>query len=557
MKTMCKMGRLGIAALAIVMVMAMLLTSACGKKPEPDTSKPTLPGDVSTDVGGDTSGDADDTTTGSDVSGDTTGSDVSGDTTTGSDVSGDATGTTGSGNKTTKPSGTTKPGSSTKPGDKTTRPSNTTKPGGGGILNTTSKTTTSKTTTSTTQKEVNQSVKDKILSMFTPAMKNKTATILVHWDATSDTGQLLQMKEETGVSVKFLICELKDYGTRLSALINASAAPDVAYMTGEHYPSLVIKGFAEDLSASKVDLSMDIFDKQAMECYTWDGKQYGLLTKNSGDAHFAVTYYNKTIFNRKGVTDPGTLWQQGKWNWNTFLEAAKAVNDPNNGIWGCELYAAHTFLCTSGKSIITVGDGEIVNNLDDPAIIEAWNFVNKLHHVDKVTTGLAGAEDNFSTGKSVMMVGETWMWGTSEPVGQTKDDWGVVPAPCKPGMTPMAIASPRAAFIPVGSRNPDMGLAAYVYWSSNEVFVDNDDVEPEDRPANYPEAEIESVKQQLWDMPKVLNCSTGIVEYGGEYNQWDFSFDVFQAGMSGINTNINKWKSAIDVNIKRIMTEFS
>ena len=557
MKKVKRFDRVCSLALVMLLVVAMLLTSACGKKPEPDTSKPTLPGDVSTDVGGDTRGDTDDTTTGSDVSGDTTGSDVSGDTTTGSDVSGDATGTTGSGNKTTKPSGTTKPGSSTKPGDKTTRPSNTTKPGGGGILNTTSKTTTSKTTTSTTKKEVDQSVKSKILSMFTPAMKGKTATILIHFDHPNDTGQLLQMQEETGVKVKFQICDLEDYGTRLSALINASASPDVCYMAGSHYPSLVIKGFIQDLSATNQDLTMDIFDTQLMDNYVWNNKKYAVMLKNSGDAHFSVTFYNKTIFKRLGVTDPGTLWNQGKWNWDTFRECAKAVNDPNNGVWGCELYASHTFLITSGKGLITVGNGEIINNLDSQEIIDAWNFVNELHHVDKVTTGLAGAETNFSTGKSVMMVGENWMTGYDDPVGQTKDDWGMVPAPCKPGVEPFAVATPRAACIPVGSRNPDLGLAAYMYWSSNDVYVDEDDERPEDMPANYPEEELLAMRETLWDMPKVINCSQGIIEYGGEYSQWDFSFDVFQAGISGINTNINKWKSAIDVNIKRIMTEFS
>ncbi|MBQ4332513.1 MAG: extracellular solute-binding protein [Clostridia bacterium] len=554
-----KMKRLVSLALVCVLAVTLLLTSACGKKPEPDTSKPTLPGDVSTDVGGNATGDVSGDTTGDsttgDVSGDTTGSDVSGDSTTG-DVSGSTTGNSGSGNKITQQTGNNK---TTKPSDnKTTKPSDnkTTKPTGSGILVDNNKTTTSRTTTTTTERPMDKNVKDKILGMFTPAMKGKTATILIHFEAENDTPRLQQMYDETGVKIKFLICDLKDYGTRLSALINASAAPDIAYMTGNHWPSLVIKGFMQDLSATKQDTTMDIFDQDLMKAYTWNDKQYGVITKNSTEGHFQVTYYNKTIFNRKGVTDPGTLYKQGKWNWDTFLDCAKQVNDPNNGVWGCELYASHTFLCTSGMPIIEVGNGVINNNLDKQPIIDAWNFVNQLHHVDKVTTGLAGADENFATGKSVMMVGMNWMWGTVEPIGgTTKDDWGVVPAPCSPDITPVAISSSRAACFPVGSRNPDLGLAAYVYWCSNDVYKDPDDVE--DQPANYPANEIQELTAALWDMPKIMDVSQGIVEYGGEYNEWDFSFDVFQAGMSGINTNINKWKSAIDVNIKRIMTEFS
>ena len=585
-----------IFATLLVMVMVLSLLTACGKKPEPD---PSQDNDVSTGVSQDENSDVvDDTTDSTDEGADAT--DETGDSTDESadatdesadatDESADATDessdtTTGDGKVTTtekdETTTTTKKGettkkttagktTTTKKGEttkKTTTGKTTTKKttsgktttttkGGGGII--VDKTTTSKTqATTTTEHEVNQNTKDKILAMFDSSMKGKMATILIHFKAENDTPRLQQMLDETGVKIKFMICDLKDYGTRLSALINATAAPDVAYMTTGHYPSLVIKGFMQDLTATKHNTKADIFDQQLMESYIWNGKNYGLITKNSTEGHFMVTFYNKTIFNRNGVTDPGVLWKQGKWNWDTFLECAKQVNDSANGVWGCELYASHNFLCTGGLPIVSVGDGVITNNLDKQPIIDAWNFVNKLHHVDKVTTGLAGADTNFATGKSVMMVGENWMWGTVEPIGgTTKDDWGVVPAPCAPGITPVAITSPRAACIPVGAKNPDLGLAAYVYWVSYDTYKDLDDVD--EQPANYPYNEIMELTDVLWDMPKIMDVSTGIVEYGGEYSEWDFSFDVFQAGMSGISANIDKWKSAIDVNIKRILTEFS
>ena len=575
-----KISGKSIFSVLLVLAMTLSLLAGCGKKPEPD---PSQDNDVSTGVSQDDNTPVDDDTTDStddgddatDESADATdeSADATDESADATDESADATDessdttTTEGGKVTTKATTTTtKKGqtTTTKKGQTTTttkKGQTTTTTKNGGIVIDKTTTTSQKTTTTTYKPVVNETTKSKILSMFNESMKGKTATILIHFKANNDTGQLLQMKEETGVSVKFQICDLNDYGTRLSALINASASPDVAYMADAHFPSLIIKGFAQDLSKTTQDITMDIFDKQMMDCFTWNGKKYGLLTKNSADAHFTVTYYNKTIMKRLGVTDPGVLWQQGKWNWDTFLECAKAVNDPNNGVWGCELYASHTFLTTSGKGLITVADGEIINNLGDQAIIDAWNFVNKLHHVDKVTTGLAGAEENFSSGKSVMMVGQTWMWGSGNPVGQTADEWGIVPAPCSPDISPVAIAYPRAAFIPVGCRNPELGLAAYVYWSSNEVYVgdeeEEDDDESTDRTPHYPAEEIEAMKKTLWDMPKVLECSQGIIEYGGEYSQWDFSFDVFQAGISGITANMDKWKSAIDVNIKRIMTEFS
>ena len=68
---------------------------------------------------------------------------------------------------------------------------------------------------------------------------------------------------------------------------------------------------------------------------------------------------------------------------------------------------------------------------------------------------------------------------------------------------------------------------------------------------------LKNFYSDLWELPKIADLSYGVIEYGGEYTRWQFSFDIFQAGMSGINSTIDKWKSVIDVCIKRIMTEFS
>lgn len=542
--------------LVILMAVAMLLTSACGKD-KPDTSTPVGSGDISNDIGSDVSSSttgSDDTTTGT---GDTT--DVSDDTT--SDVSDDTTSTSGgsaTGNgKNTNTSGNNKT-SGTIGNSKTSGTNKTTKPTSGGILVTSKTTNKTQATTSTTAKPIDKTVKEKVLSLFNDSMKGKTVSFLIHYTAESDTDKLKQMEAETGVKIKFQIAEYETFGTRLSALINASSSPDVAYFRSEQYAPMVNKDVILDLRETKFNLDLDIFDTELMDIFTWNGKRLAVTTKNSADGNFTVCYYNKTIFDRVGATDPGTLWQQGKWNWDTFLQCAQAVNDPASGRWGCELYDSSVFLCSGGVGIITMGDGFITNNLSDSRIVNAWTFINKLHHEYKVTTGLAGAEENFATGKSAMLIGESWMWGTSNPIATTKDEWGVIPAPCAPGVTPSAIINPRGACVPIGARNPEAGLAAYVYWSSNDTYESKATTEDDkDLYPHHDRVALDAFYSSLWDMPKIADLSSGVIEYGGEYDRWTFSFDVFQSGMSGINSTMDKWKSAIDVCIKRIMTEFS
>ena len=379
-----KLQRLFSLTLVCVLAVAMLLTTACGQKPEPDTSNPVQSGDVSTDVSGDATGDdagdaTDDTTTGTDdVSGDST-DEVSGDTT--ADVSGDAAGST-TGNKTS--------GNQTT-GNKTTvktdgKTSTTTKNPGAGILNTTTTKKTEKTnaTTSTTTSHVtNPEVKDQIMSLFTPAMKGKTATVLSAWDqGTDEKAKMDEVTAATGLKVKWNVAQGDQYGTRLSALINASASPDLAMLGEGNFPSFVIKNYYSDLSVSSVNFDgmTDIFDVDLMNSFKWNGKRYAVMVKNSENSNMCTLFYNKTMFKKLGVTDPGTLWKQGKWNWDTFLECAQKTVDLDNNIVGCDFYNHYLFLASSGVGVVTVGDGTITNNLEHPDLQEAWTFINKLYH---------------------------------------------------------------------------------------------------------------------------------------------------------------------------------
>ena len=189
--------------------------------------------------------------------------------------------------------------------------------------------------------------------------------------------------------------------------------------------------------------------------------------------------------------------------------------------------------------------------------MEAWTFVNKLHHEYKVTTAVVGADTTFASGNSAMMLGSSWMGNAGGTIcEQMKDDWGIVPYPTKAGVGNLTLIAPRGGAIPLGAKNPDAGIATWVYWVSYDTGMLGSG-KPESNTGAYSRDEINDVKRAMWEYKKVPDMLEGVLSYGGEYDQWNFSYDIFQAGMSGINTNIGKWKSALDVNIKRITTEFS
>ena len=54
-----------------------------------------------------------------------------------------------------------------------------------------------------------------------------------------------------------------------------------------------------------------------------------------------VMFYNKSLFDQAGLTDPNTLAAQGQWTWERFEETAKTIasKEATNRIYGANFFA--------------------------------------------------------------------------------------------------------------------------------------------------------------------------------------------------------------------------
>lgn len=54
-----------------------------------------------------------------------------------------------------------------------------------------------------------------------------------------------------------------------------------------------------------------------------------------------VMFYNKTLFDKAGLTDPNTLASQGQWTWEQFEKSAKTITskEATNRIYGANFFA--------------------------------------------------------------------------------------------------------------------------------------------------------------------------------------------------------------------------
>jgi multiple sugar transport system substrate-binding protein len=129
-----------------------------------------------------------------------------------------------------------------------------------------------------------------------------------------------------------------EYQQKISVLAAGRELPDVAWVAERMVPQFMANGILEDVSDVKNDTSfqMDDFIPSTLDLFRKDGKLYGLPFSTPP----SVMFYNKDLFDKAGLPSPNELAKQGKWTWEEFVKAAKAIS---SGTGANKVYGANFF----------------------------------------------------------------------------------------------------------------------------------------------------------------------------------------------------------------------
>ncbi|WP_274361297.1 ABC transporter substrate-binding protein [Paenibacillus thermotolerans] len=192
------------------------------------------------------------------------------------------------------------------------------------------------------------------------------------------------------------------------------------------------------------------------------GVDYGFTTPG---VSVVGLHYNRDLFKKLGLPDLQELYNNGEWTWEKFMDVAKlATRDTDNdgkldtyGFAGWPADVARHFAAANGVSFVNPDTLEDMSN--DPRMIEALEFVNRLFNVENVTKVKTGNKmdwnesNTFKDGDVAMFITYDWNIGdlTFEP--------GVVPVPLGPSGDPkFTHARPdlNGWFIPKGVKDPQV-----------------------------------------------------------------------------------------------------
>ncbi|MBP1542912.1 MAG: carbohydrate ABC transporter substrate-binding protein [Oscillospiraceae bacterium] len=110
----------------------------------------------------------------------------------------------------------------------------------------------------------------------------------------------------------------------------------------------------------------------------WDGAKHMMDQFKLGGRYYAafydvelnnIMYYRKSVIEDAGLKDPRTLFDNGEWTWDTFLEMSRAFQLSGDGKYAVDGYNPDSdFAVTTGVPMVGNDGNQIINNLHDPAV---------------------------------------------------------------------------------------------------------------------------------------------------------------------------------------------
>lgn len=257
-------------------------------------------------------------------------------------------------------------------------------------------------------------------------------------------------KEHPNVKVTFETTPFADYQQKMTVLAAGQELADIGWAAERMVPQFINNGILKDLSSLKDTEAFDYDDiiPGTLTQYEADGNLYGIPF--STPPH--IVFYNKTLFEDKGLETPTELAEKGEWNWGKFEEVAKQIAE-DEGVYGANLFREWNYWQNLLAHTWSYG-GDLFNEevteftWDSDAGVETLSMLERMMFEDE-SHPKAGDQVAFEAGNVGMFFDVYSYTSTAREIEDF--EWDIAPVP----------AGPEGSF-------PLMGQAGYVMFEGTE-----------------------------------------------------------------------------------------
>lgn len=153
------------------------------------------------------------------------------------------------------------------------------------------------------------------------------------------------------------------------------------------YPTHMKAGYLTKLD-DYINAKDIIYNQNAMKQTAYNGSHYVTVMSNRMYSPVGL-FFNKKVFETFNQKTPDTYVDSNNWNWDTFLELAKATTGSDNGVdyygYGYEATDPVYWAISNGGKKVIKKDGKYVFNMGSSQYLKGIQFAYELYNTHKVT----------------------------------------------------------------------------------------------------------------------------------------------------------------------------
>lgn len=263
---------------------------------------------------------------------------------------------------------------------------------------------------------------------------NAYASELPGWTAMVDAAN--KKLAEKNIVIEMQKIPASNWGEYYQKVITQMAAgmsPDIGRIAESYMPIIINKGQVVDLTAYINTLDKDKYFAATFEGSNYvNGRYYGLPS----GVYYMVMYFNKDLFDQKGIPYPSQDWNNSI-SFSTVREYASKLTagEGANKTFG---FYSGPYLAHIGMYSLSNGGQNIFNPdgtcaIGEQASREVYKWFDDMLRVDKsmprpTDTRIMGAFDMFRAGRLAMLVEGTWMHGAVKQIDNFNVGIAAVPS---------------------------------------------------------------------------------------------------------------------------------
>lgn len=288
------------------------------------------------------------------------------------------------------------------------------------------------------------------------------------WDSEDSLTLQQALVDKFNSQQKDIVVTLEAYGdqydTKIAAGMGAKDAPDVMYMW--NYPAY--KDALEPLDSyieKEGAAYKDNFYEALWNYNMADGKILGLPVGYT--TH--VMYYNKDLFDAKGVEYP-----KAGWTWDDVRAIAEKLTDEADSTKGLAFsgkpdpFDFEMYLWSNGTAYVD-DKGTLEGNLNSKESVEVFTMFQDMLKDGIAITSEGSGSTEFKTGKLGMFVNGSWSISSLKEAGI---NFGLAELPIFPGKKGVSIVSSSGVSMSKDSKNKEAAFEFMKFWTGETANLD-------------------------------------------------------------------------------------